>query len=141
MQKYVRIVVLCVFLITTLTGCSGNSFGEKGYRTLDYTLVDYKNIPQNLMEQMETKMEEGFELTYKEDEYLYIAKGYGNQGKTRTCVSVEKLYSEGTDIFVKFNIINNNKDLGETEVENTPFLVIKTEYRKGEVHFDEKDEY
>ena len=141
--KNIRIVCAIIFfpIIMQLTGCSGNYINDNEAKTLDYTVIEETQIPEEFLYQIMEKKGESFELTYRDNEYLYIAKGYGNQGKTRTCVSVEKLYSKGTDIFVKFNITNKNKNLGETEVENTPFLVIKTEYRKGEVHFDEKDEY
>ena len=127
MQKYVRIVVLSVFLITTLTGCSGNSFGANGYRTLDFTLVDYKNIPQKLMEQMETKMEEGFQLTYKEDEYLYIAKGYGEQETSGYSVAVTNLTTENEVVYFESKLLEPQENENVNHNSSFPYVVIKTE--------------
>ena len=127
MQKYVRIVVLSVFLITTLTGCSGNSFGANGYRTLDFTLVDYKNIPQKLMEQMETKMEEGFQLTYKEDEYLYIAKGYGEPETSGYSVAVTNLTTENEVVYFESKLLEPQENENVNHNSSFPYVAIKTE--------------
>ena len=57
------------------------------------------DIPEKLREQIEESKEKVFKITYKDDEYLYIANGYGKQKSGGYSVTVKEFYKLGNAIY------------------------------------------
>ena len=75
--KNIRIVCAIIFfpIIMQLTGCSGNYINDNEAKTLDYTVIEETQIPEEFLNQIMEKKGESFELTYRDNEYLYIEIG------------------------------------------------------------------
>ena len=108
-----------VLMLTTwlllLTGCSRVE-GER-VRDLDGVIVSEEALPAELKEIIDGKKEQAFQLTYSDEDYLYICIGYGKQETGGYSIALNDLY------------------LTETEVRVYPYLVIRTELVKQPVVF------
>ena len=77
-MKGCRIWAAAVCVCLMFAGCS---FGEKKEEQtqLEFTVVDEKRLPEELLEMVEEKKAEPFKLTYGDSGYLYLCVGYGRQ--------------------------------------------------------------
>ena len=76
-MKSVKIVcAVVIFLLTIqISGCEGNYKGSEKGLNLEYTVLGETKIPEEFLSQIEEKKAEKFELTYRDNEYLY-ARGH-----------------------------------------------------------------
>ena len=84
---------------------------------------------------VEEKKAAPFKLTYSNDQGLYIAVGYGEQGTGGYSISVNELYLTENSIVIDTELKGPQK--GETVgVEKSyPYLVVRTEYLENPVIF------
>lgn len=129
--------MLCMVL--QMTGCSqvidlSQDASEK--TKVDYTVVKPREIPPDLIEQIEEQKEEEFRITYNDTEYLYIAAGYGEQKTGGYSVAVSELYAIDQRIYLQTKLIGPRKGEQVNHAKSYPYLVIKLEQRAGEVYFE-----
>lgn len=123
----------CMFL---LCACSLQKEDTKKLRDIDFTVVDPIDAPRELIEDIDDKKEEIFKITYADNGYLYIARGYGRQETSGYSVTVESCYESENSICMKTNLLG--PPTGETVVEGTtyPYVIIKTEYSDKNIVFN-----
>lgn len=118
-----------------LTGCVVRQGAEK-QKDLEFTVIRIQDVPASLKEQLEEKKEEDFKLTYSDNEYLYIVRGYGIQETGGYCISVNECYLAENKICVRTTL--NGPQAGE-KVEKTPsypMVILKMELRSEPVVFE-----
>ena len=79
MRKKKRILAGVLILLLCLQGCGVIETDTQKIEDLEYEILEEKDIPQELSEMIEEGKETGFKVTYTDQEYLYIAMGYGEQ--------------------------------------------------------------
>lgn len=128
-MKSVKIVcAVVIFLLTIqISGCEGNYKGSETGLNLEYTVLGETKIPEELMSQIEEKKAEGFELTYRDNEYLYIAKGFGEQKTSGCSISVIDLTSEDQTIYFESELVIPQEKENLNSISSFPYIVIKTE--------------
>lgn len=128
-MKSIKIVcAVVVFLLAIqISGCEGNYKGSETGRSLEYTVLGETKIPEELLSQIEEKKAEGFELTYRDNEYLYIAKGFGEQKTSGCSISVTNLTSEDQVIYFESKLVIPQENENVNSVSSFPYIVIKTE--------------
>ena len=128
-MKSIKIVcAVVIFLLTIqISGCEGNYKGSETGLNLEYTVVGETKIPEELMSQIEEKKAEGFELTYRDNEYLYIAKGFGEQKNSGCSISVTNLTSEDQNIYFETKLVIPQERENLNSISSFPYIVIKTE--------------
>ena len=128
-MKSVKIVcAVVIFLLTIqISGCEGNYKGSETGLNLEYTVLGETKIPEELMSQIEEKKAEGFELTYRDNEYLYIAKGFGEQKTSGCSISVANLTSEDQTIYFESKLVIPQEKENLNSISSFPYIVIKTE--------------
>lgn len=128
-MKSVKIVcAVVIFLLTIqISGCEGNYKGSGTGLNLEYTVLGETKIPEELMSQIEEKKAEGFELTYRDNEYLYIAKGFGEQKTSGCSISVTNLTSEDQTIYFETKLVIPQERENLNSISSFPYIVIKTE--------------
>lgn len=131
-QKQFLILLLSVLFI--LGGC-GTKESEEKVRDLEFTVAKESELPEALQQQIEEKKEGAFQFTYSDNEYLYVAKGYGIQETGGYSISVENCYLSKTAICVKTRL--QGPAVGEevTKAPSYPYIVLKLELREEEVLF------
>ena len=70
-----------------LSGCVRKECEEK-VKDLEFTVTKEEELPEALRQQIEEKKEGDFRFTYSDNEYLYVARGYGIQETGGYSISV-----------------------------------------------------
>lgn len=121
----VAVLLLCMIL----TGC-GMSGGENiKLRDLDFTVLSEEKIPEELKTVIAEKGNESFQLTYSDNQNLYISIGYGQQKTGGYSIAVDELYLTDDAIHVSTSLLGPDIT-GQKEgagKPTTPYIVIKTE--------------
>ena len=89
-----------IFVLMLLSGCVRKECEEK-VKDLEFTVTKEEELPEALRQQIEEKKEGDFRFTYSDNEYLYVARGYGIQETGGYSISVEDCYLSDTAICVK----------------------------------------
>ena len=128
-MKSVKIVcAVVIFLLTIqISGCEGNYKGSEKGLNLEYTVLGETKIPEEFLSQIEEKKAEKFELTYRDNEYLYIAKGFGEQKTSVSSISVTNLTCEDQTIYFESKLVIPQGKENLNSISSFPYIVIKTE--------------
>ena len=120
---FLRIVLTAAVLALLLSGCRFVRVEEEERKPVDYTIVERRDIPEELSRLMEEKKEKEFQLSYETGDDLYLAKGYGRQMSGGYSIQVEELGESSNGIFFVTKLLGP-KDLKEAGVPSYPCIVI-----------------
>ncbi len=128
-------LMIWVFVVRMLTGCSVEKEDMEKVRDLEFTVVGEADLPQELAQLIQEKKAAPFKLTYSNDQGLYIAVGYGEQPTGGYSIYVEELYLTENSLVIDTEL--EGPERGEqTGVEKSyPYIVIRTEYLEKPVIF------
>lgn len=116
-----------LLLVCSIWGCSFLSTSDERVGEVDYTVVEDKDMPEELKKIIETKKDKELRMTYATKEYTYIVAGYGTQPTSGYSICVDDLYASENAIVVKLSLLGPAKDENITTVETMPYIVIKVE--------------
>ena len=125
-NSVILIPVMCVLL---LTGCGLFQKEKIKLRDLDFTVLSEGKIPEELKTVIAEKGNEPFQLTYSDNQNLYISIGYGQQKTGGYSIAVDELYLTDDAIHVSTSLLGPDIT-GQKEgagKPTTPYIVIKTE--------------
>lgn len=122
---------VCLFLILAgmtalLAGC-GEAEPEGKIRDLEFTVLEESDIPKALAEVIGENKQKEMKLSYQNQGYLYIARGFGEQKTGGYSISVPQCYLAEDGIHVKFELIGPPGGEEIKEEASYPYIVIKTE--------------
>lgn len=128
MQKAVKILIGCIMIIAmSLCGCAADLRGTEEGRVIEYTVLGGDEVPDEFKSQIEEAKGEEMKLTYKDNEYLYIARGYGQKETGGYSISVVQMYAENKAIYFETKLIEPSQDETVSNQQNFPYIVVKTE--------------
>lgn len=134
-KRRVKILILfAIFLM--LCACSIQKDDMEKLRDIDYTVTDEHKLPVELKQYIEEVKKEPFEITYGDEGYLYIAKGYGVQETNGYSIEVEECFETSNVIRVRTNLLGPQKDEEIKEQETFPYIVLKIEYSDKSVVYE-----
>lgn len=134
MSHKMRLIVVTILLVCSLifTGCKK----EEKIRDLDFTVVSSECIPTELLEEIETKKQGEFQLTFRDGNYLYLCVGYGKQSTGGYSICVKDLYLTDKSIVLDTTLLGPNRTKEkEVKSDTFPYIVIKMEYIDATVIF------
>ena len=123
-----------LFCIFSFIGCNKKESPEKT-DALDFTIVAGTDIPGDLQELIQNRQEEPFELTYTDNTYLYVVKGYGKQDNTGYNIVVNDFYQSKDCLVFDSELFGPKSNEEVSGQPSYPYIVIKTEYREEPVVF------
>lgn len=126
---------MILVLVMGLGGCVLLQ-GKDKVEDLEFTVVRQQELPTTLQEQLEQKKEEEFQITYSDNEYLYIARGYGIQETGGYSIAVEDCFLTENAICVKTTLIGPKVGENTEKTPSYPFIVLKLELRSEPVVFE-----
>ena len=91
---------------------------------------------EELKEDIEKARDTPFRLTYADQGYLYMARGYGEKEKTGYSVEVNACYETSDAIRIQTTLLGPAKGEKTKEKKTYPYVVMKTEYREKDVIFE-----
>lgn len=132
-MRGILILLMCLLLTC---GCSVQKDDMEKLRDIEFTVVDEAKLPIELKQYIDEMKKEVFEITYGDEGYLYIAKGYGTKETSGYSIEVEECFETTNVICVRTNLLGPPKDEEIHEEETFPYIVIKIEYSDKSVVFE-----
>lgn len=130
-----RILGLVLLAVLLLTGC-GETQPEGKIRDLEFTVLEESDIPKALAEVIEENKETEMKLSYQNEGYLYIARGFGKQDTGGCSIRVTGCYLAEDGIHVKFELLGPSQGEKIKEEASYPYIVIKLEGMDETILFD-----
>ena len=120
--------VLVILETTVISGCRANISGTESDRMVENTVEFKKQINENKAKAMK--------LTYKDDEYLYIAEGFGTKETGGYSITVNQFYVKDKAMYFDTRLIAPDKGEKVSNQASYPYIVIKTELSEMPVVFE-----
>ncbi|MBD5499615.1 MAG: protease complex subunit PrcB family protein [Lachnospiraceae bacterium] len=137
-KQYIAAVGLFLLAAMMMAGCKTKKDPLAKIKDLEFTVVAEENIPEELLAAINEKKADGFKVTYQDNGYMYICRGYGEQETGGYSISVNALYE--TENAVYFDTTLQGPKPGENEGKKVsksyPYVVIKTEMIEKPIVFD-----
>ncbi len=112
-----------------LTGCEKQP--EEAKKNVEFTVCDESKMPNELLEIINEKKDKIFKLSYINDNYLYIAVGYGEKNRQNYAVTIEDLYVTENAIYIDTALYTDETTPTDAIVKGTPsmypYIVVKCE--------------
>lgn len=129
MKKYIISTLLLIVLLCDaicLGGCGKEKKVEKA-KSIDYTVVPEEDIPEDLLEIIEPRKEVPFQLTFSDQSYLYIVKGYGEQETGGYNIVVNDFYQTEDGLYLDTELFGpSTGDTIDGRI-SYPYIVLKIE--------------
>lgn len=122
-------------MLFAVSGCGREAEEIKKIRDLEYTVLEEGNVPQELLEKIQEKKREPFEMTYESEGYLYIARGYGTQPTSGYSIRVLEVYEAEQGLLFSSELLGPGKEEAVLQMETYPYIVIKLQSVELEVIF------
>lgn len=127
MSRRIAQVVLVLFMLLMMIGCSDRQDKTKKLRDLKFTVLSEDQLPEELQGIMEEKKPESFKLTFTDENDLYICVGYGKQPTGGYSISVTELYETENAVYVHTNLLGPSAGETQKESPSYPYIVVKLE--------------
>jgi len=125
-RKKIRLTLLALLALVLLCGC-GSEQPEGKIRDLEFTVLEESDIPKPLAEVIEENKETEMKVSYQNEGYLYICRGFGKQETGGYSIQVPQCYLAEDGIHVKFELIGPPHEEKIKEEASYPYIVIKME--------------
>lgn len=127
-----------IFLpILFLTGCGVEQTNRTKISDLAYTIVtEEEDIPSELLISIEQKKAADFKMTYQDETYLYIVRGYGQQETGGYSICIKELYLTSNAILFSTELIGPRKGETVRKSPSYPYLIVRMEQREENVVFE-----
>lgn len=138
MKKMTRksLYIVIVFMFLSVAGCSIRKEDTKKIQDIEFTVVTPEDAPEELKSNIEKTQDTPFRLTYADQGYLYMVRGYGEKESTGYSVEVDECYETSDSIRIKTTLLGPEKGEKVKKMKTYPYIVMKTEYREKDVIFE-----
>ena len=133
MRKWLKWTVI-LLLTLFLAGCSVIAPEEERV-PVDYTVAAAEEIPQELMNRIEKQKETPFQMQYSDQQYLYIAVGYGKQDAGGYSIEVQSVEESEQELHIQTMLLGPEASEKLSEGASYPYIVLKMEGRDKVVIF------
>ncbi len=127
---------LLMFVALSVTGCTMLSEEKIKLRDLEFTVLSEEKIPEQLKTVIEERKSQPFQITYTDNNYLYVCIGYGEQSTGGYSIAVNELYLTDTNVCVSTNLLGPEATEKSNKTPSYPYIVIKTEFLEQTVIFE-----
>lgn len=125
-----------LLLIMVITGCKKEEEKGEKIKDLDFTVIEEADIPEELLTIINEKKEQAFKLSYTNDNYLYIARGYGAQKSGGYSIRVLECSLTDNAICFKTELIGPSEQDLVSQTVTHPYIVVKLEFIDKSVVFE-----
>ena len=118
------LALLIIMPACAMTGCSGSK--EPDYKTsVDYTVVENADLPEELKKLIESKKDKVMRLTYTTKDYTYVVAVYGTRETSGYSIKVNDVYTGDNALYIDLNLIGPAAGEEVVETLTYPFLVVR----------------
>ena len=138
-RNHTERIIMCAALVVCtllLASCAFLSEETIKLRDLDFTVLSEEKVPEELLTIIEEKKSTPFQITYSDNEYLYICVGYGEQETGGYSIAVNELYLTESNICANTSLLGPDVSEKGNKTPSYPYIVLKTEYLDQTVLFE-----
>ena len=128
--------ILLIVMCCSLWGCSIEKVRAKDGVKPEYTVMKEEEFPDKVRELVEQNREKEFQITYQDNGFLYLMKGYGKQETGGYSIQVQDLSLWDNAIHLETMLLGPEEGEELTGEPSFPCLVIKMKYREEPVIFE-----
>ena len=128
--------IWCLSLMILLTGCEMKQVGNMAKTEVEFTVVEPDEVPSELAVIIEENKQGEIKLTYEDQGYMYLVRGYGQQKTGGYSIAVNEVFLAEDWLHVDTSLIGPPRDQEIRDEASYPYLVIKIEAQEAEVLFD-----
>lgn len=136
MGRKIAAFILLVGMGCLLCACSVEETNGTKIRDLTYTIVEEKQLPEELKDQIEEKKAADFKMTYELEDDLYLVHGYGEQDTGGYSICIKDLYLTSNAILFDTELVGPRKGETISKSPSYPYIVVKIENREEHVIFE-----
>lgn len=125
-KHYLLVMIIGAFAALLLVGCNEEEQEEK-IASLEYTVCEESELPKNLVDIIEDKKMSEFELTYTQDEYMYLVKGYGKQSSGGYSITVDDVYYTQNNVCLSSTLVGPAENDLVLNAATYPYIAVKIE--------------
>ena len=129
-------ILLFLALFFFLGGCSIEMVRAGDGVKPEYTVMKEEDYPEKVKELISENREKEFQMTYQDQGYLYLLKGYGKQETGGYSIQIEDLSLWENAIHLKTVLMGPENREELTDEPSYPCLVVKMKYREEPVIFE-----
>lgn len=133
---YKKIIIILAVVICIGVGCSVQNLEGEKIKDLDFTVLADENVPEELLEVINQKKSEVFNMTFSDAESTYIVVGYGSQPSGGYTIVVDELYETEDSIYLATSFNGPDGSDAQKMVESCPYMVLKIEYNEKPVIYN-----
>lgn len=130
------LILMIASSIICMAGCKSKDEEIKRLKDLEFTVVEDGDLPGELKEIIDEKKESPFKFQYSNNDYLYIAVGFGKQNSGGYSISVEDLYLTNNAVYIDTNLIGPSQEDLVTQGVTYPYIVVKLELIDKKIVFE-----
>lgn len=131
-MKKRKVYVLFFLLFTLFEGCVKMDKNEPS-QAVSCQIVEEDDIPEEMKKVIELKKAEPFQITYEDEEFLYIGQGYGKKEMEGYEIEVDSC--EESEHFVYIHMILHGPKEEKEQKDSWPYLIIRLEKKEKQVIF------
>lgn len=133
-----KICVFCMSLILCFpfAACSASGGEKEKLKDLEFTVISEDRLSDELKTIMDEKKVSPFNLTFHDEDFLYICIGYGEQKTGGYSIAVNELYLTKDSVFVDTNLLGPSAENKNNLTPTYPYIVLKTEFIDKPVVFE-----
>lgn len=128
--------ILLIVMCCSLWECSIEKVRAKDGVKPEYTVMKEEDFPDKVRELVEQNREKEFQMTYQDNGFLYLMKGYGKQETGGYSIQVQDLSLWDNAIHLETMLLGPEEGEELTGEPSFPCLVIKMKYREEPVIFE-----
>ncbi len=129
-------MVLLILLCVGLTGCSVQDERKAEKENIPFVVISEDCLPEELLELVTSEKEKAFKLTYADEKYLYICRGYGKQETGGYSVTVGEFYRQNEAIYLHTDLLGPSKEDRKNQAPSYPYIVLRIDMTEESVVFD-----
>ena len=122
--------ILLIVMCCSLWGCSIEKVRAKDGVKPEYTVMKEEDFPDKVRELVEQNREKEFQMTYQDNGFLYLMKGYGKQETGGYSIQVQDLSLWDNAIHLETMLLGPEEGEELTGEPSFPCLVIKMKFGK-----------
>ena len=127
MMKQKCLWILTIFLAAFLAGCASGSKEPEKIRDLEFTVVCEDKLPKELLQMINERKSERFEIAFSDAGYTYFCRGFGMQQTGGYSSKVNAVYQTDGGVVLDTEFIGPDKSENVPQSPSYPYIVIKTE--------------
>lgn len=133
-KRIISVGMVLGVMLLMLLGCSGQQ--RVKLRDLDCVILSEEVLPEELKDLIDGKKAQPFQLTYSDQDNLYICIGYGKQETGGYSIALNDLYLTEAAAYVNTTLLGPDAQSQAKKTATYPYIVIQTELVEQPVIFE-----